>query len=132
MLEAQEEIKEFCKERKWDNFDVKDLLLNMNDEIGEIWNLIKWVDENKQIKLFKEHKEEIKDFIGDMLFIVLKIANHAGVDSKEAIKKTGKVENIRSIAGIMSKMSDIVLEYYNKIEEKAKKESAVTENGTKN
>ncbi len=87
--EAQNKIEEFDKARDWGgDWHLKDLALNITEEIGELWNLIKWVDEEKQRKIVSENKEQVKDFIGDTLFLLLKIANKTGVDSEKALKET--------------------------------------------
>lgn len=85
MKEIQEKIKKFNDEREWSNpASVKDLLLNMNEEIGEIWNIIKWVDANTQQRLIKENKEEVDNFVGDMSYLILKISYLCEVDSEKA------------------------------------------------
>ena len=58
----------------------------MNEEIGEFWNIIKWVDTDTQMKLIKENKEEVDNFIGDMIYLILKIAYITEVDSKKSIQ----------------------------------------------
>ncbi len=88
MEEIQNKIKEFNDLRGWSKHDsIKDLLLNMNEEIGEFWNLIKWVDVEKQIELIKNNKVTCEDFIGDMLYLVLKISYLCDVNSKKAINE---------------------------------------------
>ncbi len=88
MKETQEKVKKFKDEREWGKVsEVKDLLLNMNEEIGEIWHIIKWVDAEKQKELIEKHKEEVGNFIGDMQYLLLKIAFICNVDSeKETLK----------------------------------------------
>jgi len=87
--EAQEKIKEFDKARGWENcWDIKDLLLNITEEGGEMWNLIKWVDDEKQKKIAEGKKEEVSDYIGDTLFLLLKIANQTKVDAQKALEDT--------------------------------------------
>ena len=89
MEEAQKKIKEFDKARGWENdWNLKDLSLNITEEVGEFWSLIKWIDDEKQKRVVHEHKEEVSDFIGDTLFIILKIANQTGVDARQALKNT--------------------------------------------
>ena len=69
--EAQDKIKEFDTARGWENhWNVKDLLLNITEEGGEAWNLIKWVDEDKQKEILKEKSDEISDYIGDTIFLL--------------------------------------------------------------
>ena len=87
--QAQIKIKEFDKARGWSsNWNLKDLCLNITEEVGELWNLVKWVDEDKQKKIVIEHKVEVSDFIGDTLFLLLKIANQTGVDAAEGLQNT--------------------------------------------
>ena len=87
--QAQEKIKEFDTARGWENsWNIKDLLLNITEEGGEVWNLIKWVDDEKQKQIVQEHKEEVSDYIGDTLFLILKIANQTGVDVQKALQNT--------------------------------------------
>lgn len=87
--EAQDKIEEFDKARGWGgDWHIKDLALNINEEVGELWNLIKWVDEQKQREIIKNKKPEVSDFIGDTLFLILKIANKTGVDAEKALQET--------------------------------------------
>ncbi len=89
--EAQKKVREFDKARGWENcWDLKDLSLNITEEVGELWDLIKWIDDEKQKKIVEEKKDEVSDFIGDTLFIILKMANQIGVDSEKALQNTLK------------------------------------------
>lgn len=84
--EMQDYIKKFNDERDWGKKgEVKDLMLNMNEEIGEFWNIIKWVDVETQQRLIKENQAEVDNFIGDMLYLVFKTAFICNVDSDKAI-----------------------------------------------
>jgi NTP pyrophosphatase (non-canonical NTP hydrolase) len=86
MKEAQEKIKQFNDVRDWSGpHQIKDLMLNMSEEIGEMWNVIKWTDVETQQKLIKENKEEVENFIGDMLYLILKISYICEVDPKKSI-----------------------------------------------
>lgn len=91
MRKSQEEVAEFDKKRwKKDPIYIKDFLLNMVEETGEAWNIIKWVDAETQKKLIKEHKDKFKDFVGDQLFIILKIAYLLDIDAQQAFEATMK------------------------------------------
>lgn len=86
--EAQKKIREFDEARGWDdNWNIKDLLLNITEEGGELWDLIKWIDEEKQKKVINEKKEEASDYIGDTLFLILKLANQMNVDAEKALNE---------------------------------------------
>ena len=87
--EAQDKIKAFDIARGWENgWNVKDLLLNITEEGGEFWNLIKWIDDEKQKQIIEGKKEEVSDYIGDTLFLLLKIANQTKVDAQIALQNT--------------------------------------------
>lgn len=85
---SQEKVKKFNQERNWIRIrDVKDILLNMNEEIGELWHIIKWVDVETQQKLISEHKKDVGNFMGDMAYLLLKLATICGVDTEEELNK---------------------------------------------
>ena len=87
--DAQDKIEEFDKARGWSgDWHLKDLALNITEETGELWNLIKWVDEEKQRETIKNNKDKVSDFIGDTLFLLLKIANKTEVDGEKALQET--------------------------------------------
>ena len=96
MRKAQEIVAEFDRKRwKKDPAYLKDFLLNMVEETGEVWNIIKWVDQKTQKKLIEEHKDEFKDFVGDELFLILKIAYLLDIDAQEAFEATMEDYEIR-------------------------------------
>ncbi len=88
--EAQNKIKKFDIERNWEaDWNIKDLLLNLIEETGEIWNVIKWLDDkDKEKKIMDKNKGEVADFIGDSMFIILKLANQTKVDASKALQAT--------------------------------------------
>ena len=84
--EIQEKIKKFNDERGWSNPEpMKDLLLNMTEEVGKMWNLIKWVNTEKQQEMINKNKNEVENFVGDILYLILKIAYLSDVDSEKGI-----------------------------------------------
>jgi len=103
--EAQDKIKEFDIARGWSaDWNLKDLMLNVGEEVGELWTLVKWIDEEKQKKVVKEKIEEVSDFIGDTLFLILKIANQTGVDAKQALENTLQEYEKRMPSELMKKI----------------------------
>ena len=103
--DAQNIISEFDEARGWSNqWNLKDLMLNITEETGELWNLIKWVDEEKQKQIIEAHKEEVSDFIGDVMFLLLKIANQTKVDSEMGLTNTLKEYEKRMPPEVMKKV----------------------------
>jgi len=90
MKNFQDMVADFNLKGGWekDTAIMKDFLLNLCEEAGEAWNIIKWVEGDKVRKLIKEHKDAYEDFVGDSLFLILKIAWLADVDSEAALKRT--------------------------------------------
>lgn len=88
MKKIQDKIEKFNKDRDWGAVsEIKDLLLNMDEEIGELWHIIKWVDAEKQKELLKKYEKEVGNFIGDMQYLILKIAFICGINSEEETLK---------------------------------------------
>ena len=103
--EAQNKIKEFDNSRNWGNcWDLKDLMLNITEETGELWNLVKWIDEEKQKKIIEENKEKVQDFLGDSLFLLLKIANQTKTDTEQGLLNTLKEYEKRMPPEVMKKV----------------------------
>ena len=103
--EAQKKLKEFDAARGWENnWNFKDLLLNITEEGGEIWNLIKWVDEEKQKEIVKQQKDLVSDYVGDTLFLLLKIANQTKVDASKALQNTLDAYEKRMPPEVMKKV----------------------------
>jgi len=104
--EAQKKLKEFDLARGWDkDWNMKDLLLNLTEETGELWNLVKWINDEKQKEVIEKNKAEVSDFIGDSLFILLKIANQTGVDAQKGLEDTLAEYEKRMPPEVMKKVS---------------------------
>lgn len=86
--ELQNKIKSFNELRDWGEIgEIKDLMLNMNEEIGEMWHIIKWINAEKQKEMIKKHNDEVGNFVGDMSYLLFKIAFICGIDlEKETIE----------------------------------------------
>src|SRR4030042_5560369 len=92
MNKFQKQIKKFTNDREWENFwNVKDILLGIVEEVGELRNLVKW-EQNPEIlkKVLKDNKEEVKDAIGDIYWFLAVLATSCDLDIDEAIKMTIK------------------------------------------
>ena len=103
--DAQDKIKMFDEARGWDkDWNIKDLLLNITEEGGELWDLIKWVDEDKQKEILTAKKDEVSDYIGDTLFLLLKIANQTGTNAEKGLIDTLKEYESRMPPEVMKKV----------------------------
>ncbi len=86
----QAKIDEFIKERDWDKLDtigVYNMLCNIGEETGEIWNEIKWINNDEDLKkVIEKEKDELADGIGDLVWCVARLANIFGVDMQKAVE----------------------------------------------
>ena len=90
MDKLQKEVKNFVKARKWNEDHLYDVLLNIHEEVDEFWNIVKHLgkDKDKQMlkKVIRQSREDIDDGIGDLLYLVLKLANMVNIDAEKAAK----------------------------------------------
>lgn len=89
MQELQKEVGEFVDERKWaETYHVYGIMLNMIEEIGEGWNVVKHLEKDEKLlrKVIDENHEELEDFIGDLTFLVLKLSHVLNVDAEKAVR----------------------------------------------
>ena len=105
--EAQDKVKRFDVARGWgEHWNIKDLLLNITEEGGELWDLVKWVDDEKGKEIIMVNKDEASDYVGDTLFLVLKLANQMGVDAGKALNQTLSDYEKRFPADVMKRVGN--------------------------
>lgn len=96
-MEQQDKIKEFIKEREWDQYHKpRDLLLVMIEEISEFVRIFKW-EQNEEIvkQKLKERNEEVKDFFGDTLWFLASLANYYNVNLSNALNEVISKNTVR-------------------------------------
>lgn len=112
MNQFQKRIKQFSKDRDWDQFhNPKDLLLGIVEEVGEIRNIVKWEqDINKLKNILDKNKDELEDEIGDIYWFLALLANGSNVDIDEAIDKViGKNELRFPVSEVKSNHTNLYL-----------------------
>lgn len=89
-MKLQTDIQEFSKARGWDKklFSMYNMLCNLSEEQGEIWNEVKWISEEEDLEqVISLKREELKDGIGDLLWCVARLANMFEVDMYESLQE---------------------------------------------
>lgn len=80
-----ERIKKFCADRDWSQFhDPKNLAISLQLEASEVLELFQWTKDN-QAKTGKE--EDMKDELADVLYWLMMLSNHYGIDMVAALDK---------------------------------------------
>jgi len=109
----QEQIKEFCKDRDWDQFHTpKNIAASISIEASELLQLFQWSQGAKWSELQdKELKKEVEEELADVLIYLLRFSDLSNIDIEKAInEKLIKNENNYPIS--KSKGSD---KKYNKL-----------------
>ena len=104
--EIQAEIAAFTDARKWaETYHVYGILLNMIEEIGEAWNVVKHLEKDEKLlrKVITDSKVEMEDFVGDISFLIFKLAHVLDVDVETALDARLKEFETRFPADFMSK-----------------------------
>ena len=84
----QKEVATFTDGRKWaETYQIYGILLNMIEEVGEAWNIVKHLEKDEALlkKVILESRSEMEDFIGDISFLLFKLAHVIGVDVETAL-----------------------------------------------
>lgn len=83
--EAQKRVLEHDRARGWDTFHPLEIFANMNEEMAEIWQRIAWVPEDEKRVRAARYRDEIEHDIGDLLHLLLKLANQFEVDPERGL-----------------------------------------------
>lgn len=82
--EIQKEILKFRDERDWKQFHkIKDLLLGLNIEVGELQELLLWKNEQEQSAI---DKEKVENELADIFIFLVYLSEHFQVDLIQAVK----------------------------------------------
>lgn len=78
-------IKKFCDDRDWSQFhDPKNLAISLNLEASEVLELFQWTKDNQ---LKPERAVKINEELADVLYWLIMLSNHYGIDLVGALDK---------------------------------------------
>ena len=83
-------LREFAKERDWDQFhSPKNLSMALSSEVGELLDLLQWKSEkNSEVdKLSEKELEHIKEELADIFLYLIRIADKLDVNLIEVAEK---------------------------------------------
>lgn len=87
--ELQARLRAFAAERDWQPFHTpKNLSMALMVEAAELAEIFQWMTPEQSLAARDDPalKEPIADEVADVLLYLLQIADHAGVDLKEAVE----------------------------------------------
>ena len=95
MEDLVQKLREFAKERDWDQFhSPKNLSMALSVEVAEIAEHFQWLTQEQSKNLDPAKLAELKDEIGDVLIYLIRLADKLGIDPIEAARE--KMEKNRS------------------------------------
>jgi dCTP diphosphatase len=86
--ELRREVAQFAKDRDWDQFhSVRNLVLAMIGEVGEVAEILQWTDDDKVTELLNDGgRERLAEELADVLLYLVRIADRSGVDLSQAVR----------------------------------------------
>ena len=88
MKELTERLREFAKERDWEQFhSPKNLAMALSVEVAEIMEHFQWLTQAQSKSLEPEKLEKVKEEIADVMIFLTNLADKLGIDPVEAAKE---------------------------------------------
>ena len=86
--ELRQEIAQFAKDRDWDQFhSVRNLVLAMVGEVGEVAEILQWVDDDRVSELLNSGgRERLAEEFADVLIYLVRVADCSGVNLERAVR----------------------------------------------
>ena len=93
--ELRDEVAQFAKDRDWDQFhSVRNLVLAMVGEVGEVAEILQWTSDDKVDELLNSGgRERLAEELADVLIYLIRIADRSGVDLETAAREKLSANN---------------------------------------
>ena len=87
--QLRQQVADFAQDRDWDQFhSIRNLILAMVGEVGEVAEVVQWVNDDKIEELLKSGgRERLAQELADVLIYLVRIADKSGVDLAAAVSK---------------------------------------------
>jgi NTP pyrophosphatase (non-canonical NTP hydrolase) len=86
MEQIKQQLREFAKERDWDQFHTpKNLAMALSGEVGELIELFQWLTPEQSVKdgLSPEQVNNVKEEIADVFLYLIRLADKLDIDLNE-------------------------------------------------
>ena len=86
--DLRREVAQFAKDRDWDQFhSVRNLVLAMVGEVGEVAEILQWTDDDKVTELLNAGgRERLAEELADVLIYLIRVADRSGVNLEQAVR----------------------------------------------
>ena len=91
------DLAKFAQDRDWDQFhSVRNLSLALMGEVGELAELLQWIDDNDVSKFLDSGgHDRLGEELADILFYLVRLADVAGIDLSSAVKTKLKENSVK-------------------------------------
>ncbi len=85
----RQQVAAFAQDRDWDQFhSVRNLILALVGEVGELSEIVQWVSDDKIDELLKSGgRERLAQELADVLIYLVRVADKSGVDLANAVSE---------------------------------------------
>ena len=86
--DLRREVAQFAKDRDWDQFhSVRNLVLAMVGEVGEVAEILQWVDDDRVSELINSGgRDRLAEELADVLIYLVRVADRSGVNLERAVR----------------------------------------------
>lgn len=85
LSELREALASFAQEREWDQFHtVKNLILALVGEVGELSEIFQWLDEKQISNLSEADMDRAKEEVADVFLYLIRLSDKLDIDLIEA------------------------------------------------
>ena len=92
MQELIRQIREFARERDWEEFhSPKNLAMALSVEVAEIAEHFQWLTQTESNNLDRGKLAEVEEEIADVLIYLTRLADRLGIDPIEAARKKMRI-----------------------------------------
>jgi len=112
MKELIRELREFAKERDWEQFhSPKNLAMALSVEVAEIVEIFQWLSQEESKKLTPAKVEKVKQEIGDVMIFLTNLADKLGIDPLEAAREKIVINRLKYPATLVKGKANKYTEY---------------------
>ncbi len=112
MEDLVKELREFAKERDWDQYhSPKNLAIALSVEVAEILEHFQWLTQEETKNLDTKLLSEVNEEIGDVMIYLVRLADKLGIDpvaaAKAKIKKNAQKYPVDKAKGNAKKYREL-------------------------
>ena len=112
MEELIKELREFARERDWEQFhSPKNLAMALSVEVAEIVEIFQWLTQEESRNLNADRLKKVKEEIADVIIFVANLADKLGIDPLEATKEKIQINREKYPVSIVKGKADKYTEY---------------------